>query len=86
MSCLSFKSKKELKDSVISALEKMKIKYRSPQGRILIENFKENFKMEIKIAEVNDFSTGYVLKFKRILGNLISYSILSRKILKRVEL
>lgn len=86
LSCLSFKSKKELKESVISALEKMKIKYRSPQGRILIENFKENFKMEIKIAEVNDFSTGYVLKFKRILGNLISYSILSRKILKRVEL
>ena len=84
LSCISFKTKRQIKESILLALEKLKIKSRSPKGKIVIETFKENFKMEISIVELNQ--NGYYLKFKRILGNLMTYSTLSRRILKRVEL
>ena len=84
LSCISFRTKKQIKESILLALEKLKIKSRTPQGKIVIETFKDNFKMEIKIVELNQ--NGYYLKFKRILGNIMTFSTLSRRILKKVEL
>ena len=87
LSCLSFKPKSQIKENIINALDSMRIKFRAPSGRIIIENFKENnFKMEIKIVEVNDIENCHSIKFRRILGNMDTYTHISRRILKRLVL
>ena len=87
LSCLSFKPKSQIKETIINALDSIRIRYRAPSGRIIIENFKENnFKMEIKIVEVNDIENCHSIKFRRILGNMDTYTHISRRILKRLVL
>lgn len=82
--CVSFKPKREIKENIHKTLKKLKIKYRMLKSNFVIENWKEDIKMEIRIDSVDD--NCFVLKFKRILGNYNSYSRISNNILNIVEL
>jgi hypothetical protein len=85
VSCTSSKAPKQILQEIQRALTLQRVSYKQATG-FLVKCQRQNLRFEMEISHLDHLESIYVVRFRRVAGELVAYKELCSKILAEMKI